>query len=120
MKFQHSTEIQVAGTILRATPSPIPSGASQIIIPGGDASLTISIQQYLVSWGGLTTGGIVAILTTLGDSNPLGVFQTAPAGSIVIPMFGETHNIGTYGLRTQNNSTGGNYTVSVWYSIVLP
>lgn len=118
MQFQHTTAIQVAGNILRTTVS-ASSGASIILIPGTDSTLTVSIQQYLLSWTGITTAGQISILATLSDPNPLVVYQSA-AGSLVIPVPGETHNIGTYGLRAQNNSAGGSYSITTWYSVLLP
>lgn len=118
MQFQHTTQIQVAGNILRTTVSGS-SGASLVLIPGTDSTLTVSIQQYLLTWSGVTTAGQISILAALSDPNPLVVYQTG-AGGLVIPIPGETHNIGTYGLRAQNNSVGGSYSISTWYSVTLP
>lgn len=115
MKFQHSTDIQIAGDVLRTTVAAA-SGTSLVLIPAGSPTLTIVVEQYLITWAGVTTAGQVSIVATPSDSNPLIVYQTG-AGSIVIPNYQQIHNIGTYGLRAMNNSTGGSYSVSTWYSV---
>jgi hypothetical protein len=115
MKFQHSTELQIAGDVLRSTVAAA-SGTSIVLIPAGSSTLTVVVEQYLITWAGVTTAGQVSILSSLSDPNPLIVYQTG-AGSIIIPNYQQIHNIGTYGLRAQNNSAGGSYSVSTWYSV---
>ena len=119
MRFQNATPIQVAGRLLRTTVQ-IPSGSSSVLIPGTTNTLTVSLQQYLLTWQGVTSAGSFQITWSSSDPYPLIVYETVGNGSLVLPVLGEIYTISTYGLRIQNSSTGGTYSVSVWYSITIP
>lgn len=93
----------------------IESGQNADIIPSKSKTLTITLHQILVSWGDLEEAGKLEIRTI--DVDPLVIFQTKPVGNLLIPCHDEQRHLGLYGLRTVNNSVGGEYTVTVHYTV---
>jgi hypothetical protein len=92
-----------------------PSGATSIIIPG-TKRLTILLEQLLISWSGLRVMGHFEIRT--GQSNPVLMYQSGRDGHIILPCFGEQLFLSRYGLRAFNNSLGGNYAITAYYTIM--
>lgn len=125
MKFQHTTPFDIQPGLQRLGAS-ASSGTSMIIIPGQSSLFTITLQQLLLSWTGVTSLGQVNVVGMLADPNPLVIYQ-GPAASgleaadnIVIPMYDEIYQLGVYGLRATNNSTGGVYNVTAFYTQLTP
>lgn len=80
------------------------SGNTGLLI---DGPITISILSVTISWNGLEVAGFIEI------DGVISLFQTVPSGSITLPCYDLT--ISTEGLEVLNNSSGGNYIVSMFY-----
>lgn len=91
-----------------------PSGESGIIIQGVTPRSSIKLSQLVCSWGGLEMAGRLEV-----SANPDKVlavlFQTAPTDTLTLPLNDSLITIGTYGLRCDNNSIGGEYAVTAYY-----
>lgn len=90
------------------------------VIPGQDNLFTITLQSLIFSWTGVTSAGQINVVGMASDPNPFLIYQSVGGDTIVIPFYDEVYPLGTYGLRTSNNSTGGVYTVSAYYTQILP
>lgn len=121
MKFQHTTSLAIQPGIVRLTAT-ANSGSPMTIIPGGpDTNFTVSLQQVVFSWTNLTGAGQINLMASVADPNPFIVYQSAPSTDIVpVPFFDEVYNLGTYGLRAINNAVGGVYSVTAFYTVLLP
>lgn len=116
MQFQHATALQPT-LIQKRTPSFFASGQSGgIIIPGGDPTLTIIVEQYVISYSYTTVGEII-IYQNLGVTNPTILYPPGTEGTLVVPIPGEQIIIGTFGLKVQDTTAGGGYYVMVWYTV---
>lgn len=93
-----------------------PSGESGIIIQGESPNTAVRIIQLVTSWSGLEIAGRLEVRTN--PDKPLCVlFQTAPSGTLTIPLTNSPILIGSYGLRCDNNSVGGEYAVTAYYHL---
>lgn len=91
------------------------SGTSLYIISSDSDTLVVTLHQILVSWGELEIAGKLEIRTQ--DPDPIVIFQSKPSGLLIIPCHDEQRLLGRYGLRAVNNSTGGEYSITVHYTI---
>ena len=130
MRFQNSSNVQLpSGTPTFASPIQYApndtwtvrrvsvteeSGHSALIV-GGSKRLIITLQQLLVTWTGVTSAGKIEIRSPGVD--PLPIYQTAPAGQIVLPCYDEYRLLDRYGLRAANNSIGGEYSITAHYTV---
>lgn len=119
MKFQHSTSLAIQPGVQRITAS-VASGSSMTVIPGKDAAYTVTIQQIVFSWTGVTSAGQINIVGMPSDPNPFVVYQNVGSDREIVPFFDTLYQLGTYGLRATNNSTGGVYTVTAFFTQILP
>lgn len=119
MKFQHTTSLSIQPGILRLT-STAPAGNSMTLIPGKDANFTVTIQQIVLSWEGVTAAGQLNVTSVPSDPNPFVVYQSAGSDNIVVPFFDTVYQLGTYGLRVTNSASGGLYTATAFYTQILP
>lgn len=92
-----------------------PSGATAIVIPGS-RRLRILLTQLLVSWANLTAVGHLEIRSH--GKPAILMFQSGKDGQIVIPCHDEQLFLGNYGLRSLNNSVGGEYAITANYEIM--
>ena len=92
-----------------------PSGATAVIIPG-TRRLRILLKQLLISWANLTAVGHIEIRSH--GKPPILMFQSGKDGQIVVPCHNEQLFLGNYGLRSLNNSAGGEYAITVNYEIM--
>jgi len=93
-----------------------PSGESGIIIQGGTPNKTVRITQLIASWGGLEIAGRLEVRSN--PDKPLCVlFQTAPSGTLTVPLNDLPLTIGNFGLRCDNNGVEGNYVVIAYYHL---
>lgn len=91
------------------------------IIPGRDSLYTITLQSLVISWTNVSTVGQINIVAAPADPNPFIIYQNnLGADPIVIPFYDEVYQLGTYGLRASNNATGGVYTVTAFFTQILP
>ena len=81
------------------------SGETGLLI---DGTLTINVQSVTISWKGIEVAGFLEI------DGVTSLWQTAPAGYLSIPCYDLLLSI-TTGLEVINNSSGGNYIVSMFY-----
>ena len=99
-----ATTIGISGPTQTATIHGV-SGETGLLI---DETLTISVQSVTVSWKGIEVAGFLEI------DGVTSLWQTAPAGYLSIPCYDLLLSI-TTGLEVINNSSGGNYIVSMFY-----
>lgn len=93
-----------------------PSGESGIIIQGGTPNKTVRITQLIASWGGLETAGRLEVRSN-PDKTLVVLFQTAPSGTLTVPLNDLPLTIGDFGLRCDNNSVDGNYVMIAYYHL---
>ena len=121
MQFQHGTPITMAATStgLQAfstepigtqqfTAQDINSGSGFNFLTSDSPTWTFTVQQLFVSWEGVTALGDIIF------QNFLTVEEDTSAGNILIPC--RDVAFGPNGLRVSNNSTGGQYHVTVFYT----
>lgn len=110
-----SPETQIIGVPQMATVGGN-SGTTLTIIPGDSAdTLSITLDQLLVGWGEVTAIGKFVIQSK--TDTPITIFQDKPAGTIVLPCGSIPRFLGDHGLTILNNSTGGEYSITVNYTI---
>jgi len=119
MKFQNSQSFSIAPGVQRITGS-ASSGSALTIIPGRDPIFSVTIQQLIISWTDVTTPGQINISSQPADPNPFIVYQNSGGDTIVVPFYSMLYDLGTYGLRAANNAVGGVYTVTAFYTQILP
>lgn len=135
MRFQTSTTAQFPPATTAAFGSPLTieqydtwtvrrktvtqeSGHFALLIPGESKTLTIVLKQLLISWVGVEDAGKIELRSP--ELDPLVIFQSVPAGQIIIPCYDELRWLNRYGLRAANNSVGGQYSITVHYTIKEP
>jgi hypothetical protein len=92
------------------------SGYGSTLVPGEKSpSLTISLQQLYITWKDVIQSGKFEIRSM--DESPLVIYQNEPSGNLIIPCWDDLAKIGPFGLRVQNDSTGGEYSITVHYKI---
>lgn len=91
------------------------SGASGVLVSGDSEMLTINLNQMLISWTDVGVAGRVEIRSQ--NSDPVVLFQSVGGGQQLVPGLDESIWLGRYGLRVVNNSVGGEYAVTVWFTI---
>lgn len=90
------------------------SGESGVIIQGGSPGETINLKKLLISWGSVETAGRLEISA---EDIVTVVFLSAPSGFVSIDIE-DLIVIDEYGLQCTNNSVGGEYVITAYYSIV--
>lgn len=122
MQFQHGTQIlppanSRIGVPVFANSGTYASGQSFALLSSSSPSWQFSVQQVFASWTGVTTAGNIAIQYSGLTGRPFFIInQTTGAGNLVLPMWNVL--FGNFGLEFLNNSSGGSYSVSVFYTLL--
>jgi len=127
MQFQHATPIVVSTTLTTtfAAPSDIgipqhatidaASGDSSVIIPAGSSdTYSVELHQLIVTWGDVAAPGKFEIRSA---DDTLTLYQDGESGTLIIPCFNEIEVLGQSGLTAVNNSTGGEYSITAFYTV---
>jgi hypothetical protein len=92
------------------------SGTTSTIIPGnGSDTLSISLHQLFITWGEVMQEGKFEVRSL--DETPLTIYQDGPAGNLILPCWDELKLLGRHGLQVVNSATGGEYSISAYYSV---
>jgi hypothetical protein len=90
------------------------SGSPAVLIQGESTRLIITLHQLIMSWNNVTVFGHIEVRAY--DNQPILIYQ-GESGYLVIPCFDERVYIGKHGLRVSNNSIGGDYSVTAYFSL---
>jgi hypothetical protein len=125
MQFQHTTPMPSGVSMMTSTASiGVPqmhtisalSGEGKTIIPGDISDqLSINLIQLLLTWGDVASLGRFEIRSK-GDPTII-IYQDQPSGVIILPCWSIQKFLGRYGLRVMNSSTGGEYSITVNYTV---
>jgi len=115
MQFQHGTQLEPT-LVQRITKTFNSPATNQVLIPAGDATLTIIIQQIVVASDVTSIGELIFSNNAFNTNVPTLILPSSPV-NINMPVPSEQMILGTYGLKVTDSSTGGFYIVNLWYSI---
>lgn len=90
------------------------SGSPCVLIPGESKRLAVVMHQLLISWNNVTVYGHIEINSF--SLQPIIVYQ-GESGFLVVPCHDEHLYLGEKGLTASNNSLGGNYSITVYFSL---
>jgi hypothetical protein len=90
------------------------SGSPCVLIPGETKRLTVILRQLLISWNNVTVYGHIEINSF--SLQPISIYQ-GESGYLVVPCHNEHLYLGEKGLTVSNNSLGGNYSITVYFSL---
>lgn len=121
MQFQHGTQILPPANSQIGVPSFANnfnnSGSSFNLLSSTSPSWAFSVQQIFASWTGVTTAGQIAVqYSGLPGRLPFVIWQTTGNGNFVLPM--ENLVFYNYGLNFLNSSSGGQYNISLFYTLI--
>lgn len=88
------------------------SSHSATLIPGENQLL--KLHSLIISWTNIELAGELQIF--IPDCPTIIIFQSAPSGESNINLYERVIALGESGIQVANNSDGGAYTITLFYS----